>query len=147
MPSAFNPFELLNIEPHYHVEEEMLLQHYQSIMKKLHPDQFLTQPEKDRAMILSAQVNDAYGILKDSLKRAEALLNILDIAIDSVSLDFESLENLMMLQEENDKQKIQEASEQAQAEFIVASQSQNKNMMQKSFLVMKYLRRSLEAVG
>ena len=140
---AFNPFKLLNIEPQFDISEETLLQNYQALMKKLHPDQFLTQPEKEWAMIQSSQINEAYEILKAPLKRAEALLNILEVSIEG--LDFETLESLMLLQEENDKQKIHATFQKAETDFAHALKNKDLEMMKTSFLIMKYLKRSQES--
>jgi len=72
----FDPFALLGLKKQYDLDRESLEKAYFAAQKKTHPDRFVnsSSEEKAEASKHSADINCAYLILKDPLKRAEFLL-------------------------------------------------------------------------
>ncbi len=75
-PFMFDPFTLFGLKKQYDLDMELLEEAYFAAQKKTHPDQFSksSSEEKAEASKRSADINRAYLILKDPLKRAEFLL-------------------------------------------------------------------------
>jgi len=71
-----DPFTLLGLEKKYDLDMKLLDKAYFDAQKKTHPDQFSksSPEEKAEASKRSADINRAYLLLKDPLKRAELLL-------------------------------------------------------------------------
>jgi len=72
----FDPFMLLGLKKQYDLDMEFLEKAYFAAQKETHPDRFLnsSSEEKAEASKRSADINRAYFILKDPLRRAEFLL-------------------------------------------------------------------------
>jgi molecular chaperone HscB len=70
------PFILLGLQKQFQLDPQALEKAYFDAQKRAHPDQFAqaSPEEKRKAIELSTQINQAYLILKDPLKRAEYLL-------------------------------------------------------------------------
>lgn len=94
-PFMSDPFTLLGLEKKYDLDMELLDQAYFDAQKKTHPDQFsnASPEEKAEASKRSAEINHAYLLLKDPLKRAELLLK--EANIDLFSHDPLFLEEVM----------------------------------------------------
>jgi molecular chaperone HscB len=71
-----NYFELFDFSADFTIDLSQLSLRYQTLQKTVHPDKFahLSDQEQRIAVQRSAQINDAYQILKNPLKRAEYLL-------------------------------------------------------------------------
>ena len=69
---------------------------------QFHPDLLInkTQKEQELAKIKISQINNAYEILKDPLKRAIYFLEINNIFIDSIKPDNMLLVDIMEIKEE-----------------------------------------------
>lgn len=93
--AMLNPFEILNLEPSYSLDLDVLESQYFATQKKTHPDQFSQGNEKEKAIALnkSTAVNQAYLLLKDPLLRAEYLLK--QAGIELYSNDPIFLEQIM----------------------------------------------------
>lgn len=72
------PFELFDLPVQFALDLTALSQRYLALQKALHPDNFSSESEQQQRLALqkSAQINDAYQLLKDPISRAEAMLNI-----------------------------------------------------------------------
>ncbi|HYP14375.1 MAG TPA: Fe-S protein assembly co-chaperone HscB, partial [Bryobacteraceae bacterium] len=69
-------FESLGIEPRFSLDVAALEKSFYERSRQLHPDRFANRPpeEQQRALDLSAQLNDAYRTLRDPVRRAEYML-------------------------------------------------------------------------
>jgi len=77
-------FTLFGLERRFAIDEAALEKSYLDLSRLLHPDRQLAQrsdeslaKRQQRALALSAAMNQAYGTLKDPTKRAEYLLKLL----------------------------------------------------------------------
>lgn len=93
--TMLNPFEILNLEQSYSLEQDVLETHYFEAQRKAHPDQFSRGNEQEKAEALekSTVINQAYLILRDPLLRAKYLLKM--VGIDPLSNDPAFLEQVM----------------------------------------------------
>lgn len=73
-----NPFTLFNLPVDFQINNDLLSSRYLSLQKSLHPDNFAhSSPQEQRlAMQKSAEVNDALQILKDPIRRVDAIIAI-----------------------------------------------------------------------
>ena len=71
-----NPFEALGIEPVFSLDLAVLEQRHRDLSRALHPDRHAASgaAERRRALGRAIEVNEAFRILKDPIRRAEALL-------------------------------------------------------------------------
>lgn len=71
-----DPFETLGVEPAFALDVAVLEQRHRDLSRALHPDRHASAGAAERRMALgrAIEVNEAYRILKDPVRRAEALL-------------------------------------------------------------------------
>ena len=71
-------FSLFNIAEQYNVDIQQLSRTYQRLQKMTHPDQVSNASEQQKRLYMqkNTQVNDAYEVLKDPIKRGEHLLKL-----------------------------------------------------------------------
>ncbi|MEO6600016.1 MAG: Fe-S protein assembly co-chaperone HscB [Polyangiaceae bacterium] len=71
-----DPFETLGMEPVFSLEMTVLEQRHRDLSRALHPDRHASSGAAERRMALgrAIEVNEAFRILKDPVRRAEALL-------------------------------------------------------------------------
>lgn len=69
-------FSLLSMLPAFDIDPQALESAYFKTQRLYHPDRFVGKPdaERQKAMLLSADANQAYETLSDPLKRARYLL-------------------------------------------------------------------------
>jgi len=69
-------FDVLDLEPRFDTNENILYERFKKMQHVIHPDRFGNSDEKEQEIALkySSQVNEAYNVLKDPLKRAIYLL-------------------------------------------------------------------------
>ncbi len=74
-----DPFATLGLPRRYDVDPGELDRRYRELQKALHPDRYTGAGASERRMSLSkaVEVNEAYRVLRDDVKRAEALLALL----------------------------------------------------------------------
>ncbi len=74
-----NIFELFGLEAQYDIDLGILNDNYRNLQKEFHPDRFANSSDNERkkALLESSKLNDAFNILKDPVRRAEALIEIL----------------------------------------------------------------------
>ena len=77
-------FDVLGVQRKFHFSDGELEAKFLELSKKLHPDRFARAAAHERvaALAKSTELNDAYKVLKDRVKRAEYLLKLegLDVA-------------------------------------------------------------------
>jgi molecular chaperone HscB len=71
-----DPFETLGVEPAFGLEVSVLEQRHRDLSRALHPDRHAASGAAERRMALgrAIEVNESFRILKDPVRRAEALL-------------------------------------------------------------------------
>ncbi|HKO46399.1 MAG TPA: Fe-S protein assembly co-chaperone HscB [Polyangiaceae bacterium] len=71
-----DPFETLGVEPVFSLDVSVLEQRHRDLSRALHPDRHAASGAAERRMALghAIEVNEAFRILKDPVRRAEALL-------------------------------------------------------------------------
>jgi molecular chaperone HscB len=98
-----DPFSTLGLPRRYDIDVQRLETGYRELQKALHPDKHAGASASQRRMSLlkAVEVNEAYRVLKDDLRRAEALLALYDAAAARApgSEDPEFLMQVMELRE------------------------------------------------
>jgi molecular chaperone HscB len=71
-----DPFETFGVEPRFDLDLSALEQRHRDLSRALHPDRYTGTPAAERRLALSRaiDVNEAFRVLKDPIRRAEALL-------------------------------------------------------------------------
>jgi molecular chaperone HscB len=77
------PFETLGVEPRFDLDLRALEQNHRALSRTLHPDRHTGGTATERRLALShaIDVNDALRVLKDPVRRAEALFARLGVAV------------------------------------------------------------------
>jgi molecular chaperone HscB len=100
---AMDPFATLGLPWRFDVDVPLLESRYRDLQRALHPDRHAGAGASVRRMSLSkaVEVNDAYRVLKDELKRAEALLShhAHGVPLPTLPVDPELLMEVMALRE------------------------------------------------
>ena len=70
-----DPFDLLGVTPSFELSEAELGKRHRDLAKALHPDKFVGSPAAERRLALgkTIEVNEAVRVLRDPIRRAEAL--------------------------------------------------------------------------
>jgi molecular chaperone HscB len=78
-----DPFATLGVERRYDVDLRALERTHRELSRALHPDRYAasTAAEKREALRRAVEVNEAWRIVRNPLKRAEALLSLSGIAL------------------------------------------------------------------
>lgn len=73
-----NYFQLFDMETSFEVDLNQLSSTYQQLQKTVHPDRFAHASSQEQLIAVqkSAEINDAYQVLKEPLKRAEYMLTL-----------------------------------------------------------------------
>lgn len=71
-----DPFETLGVEARFDLDLPAIEQRHRDLSKALHPDRYAGAPPAERRLALSRaiDVNEAYRVLRDPIRRAEALI-------------------------------------------------------------------------
>ena len=75
--SVSDPFKILGIQAQYDLDQEDLHRRFIHASAQAHPDHFIDSMDQADAAKRSAQINEAYRLLKDPESRASALLEVL----------------------------------------------------------------------
>lgn len=77
-----NPFETLGVDPVFDLDLAVLERRHRDLSRALHPDRHAASGAGERRMALgrAIEVNEAYRVLKDPVRRAEALLALRGVA-------------------------------------------------------------------
>ena len=118
-----NYFQLFAIEQSFNVDLSQLSKTYQNLQKAVHPDKFAHASNQEQLLAVqkSAEINDAYQILKQPLKRAEYLLTLRSVDMPNEQQSFKDTHFLIaqmelreMLDEVKFSDDVEAALEQAQ---------------------------------
>lgn len=84
-PRMADYFTVLGLKPAFPLNLNTLEEHYIAAQREAHPDRHVGKPEAERLALIqrSMLVNDAYETLKNPLSRAEHLLEMQGIFVNS----------------------------------------------------------------
>ena len=73
-----NFFDTFNLPVLFNIDIDMLNHQYRTLQKTIHPDRFVnaTDAEKKQSLQKSTQINDAYQVIKDPIKRASHIISL-----------------------------------------------------------------------
>jgi molecular chaperone HscB len=79
-----DPFELLGVEPKFALDVTDLETRHRELSRVLHPDRHVGESASARRLTLSRaiEVNQAFQVLRDPVRRAEALLSRRGVTIE-----------------------------------------------------------------
>lgn len=149
-----SPFYTLGIDPSFNIDEEDLHEKYIEKQKKLHPDNFIEESQKEAASTLSSKLNNAYEIIKNPITRAKKYAEyVIGESIDESSIKtpqkllFQAMEWQEMIEESSTKEAIEEVHKYAKnlfnKECHIFSQSKENDLIE-SYIRMKYINRFIE---
>lgn len=119
-----DPFATLGMPREYALDSEALERRYRDLQRALHPDRHVNATPAERRVALNkaVEVNEAYRVLKDDVRRAESLLALLGHAAKETAVDPELLMEVMELREslseakaEKNLPRVQKLASQVQA--------------------------------
>ncbi len=120
MPASLDYFELLGLQRQFDISDDKLMAAFRAMARRIHPDRFTGQTEEARTLStrLSAQLNQAVGVLRDPVTRASYLLDLASgpSASDVRSVPPDVLADVMALREELEQ--AQTAGDQAVLERL-----------------------------
>lgn len=99
-------FQLLNLQPAFDIDLAQLEAEYFKAQRQYHPDRFIGKltEERNQALNKSMDINKAYDLLKNPLKRAQYLLHLEGIEVggehDTVKPEQPLLIEIMELREQ-----------------------------------------------
>lgn len=107
VPKSADHFTLLCVDRVYALDEGKLRTAFRALSRNIHPDRFSGQPPEVIAMAtrLSAELNQAYAILKDPVRRANYMLELAGgpSAAEIREVPGNFLAEVMMIREEMDE--------------------------------------------
>jgi Fe-S protein assembly co-chaperone HscB len=79
-----DPFDTLGLRPDFDLDLEAAGRRHLELSKALHPDRFTQSPKAERRQALgrAIEVNEAWRLLRDPVRRAEALLARLGLSVE-----------------------------------------------------------------
>ena len=82
-----DPFDTLGVEPRFDLDSSALEQRHRDLSRALHPDRYTGAPAAERRLSLgrAIDVNEAFRVLKDPIRRAEALLRRAGVPVGEIS--------------------------------------------------------------
>lgn len=78
-----SPFETLGIPPQYAIDLQAVEKLHRDLSRALHPDRYASASPSERrsALTKAADVNEAWRIVRDPIRRAEALLTLRGVPV------------------------------------------------------------------
>lgn len=78
-----DPFETLGIDARFDLDLRSVEQRHRDLSKALHPDRYAGAPAAERRLALgrAIDVNEAWRVVRDPIKRAEALVRRAGVAV------------------------------------------------------------------
>lgn len=79
-----NYFELFGLSASFDVNQQQLNERYRDLQRTIHPDRFAKSSDRERRLSVqyTAQINEAYRVLKSPLDRGRYLLTLNGIEFD-----------------------------------------------------------------
>src|SRR5262245_42350635 len=99
-----DPFQVFGVEPRYDLDLEVVAKTHRELSRALHPDRYVATPASERRAALekAANVNEAWRIVRDPIRRAEALFALRGIAVGETNEPKASPDFLMEMMEERE---------------------------------------------
>jgi molecular chaperone HscB len=96
-----NHFELFSLPQRYALERAELDARYRDLQRTVHPDRYASASDQERriSMQQATQINEAYQVLKDPLKRGRYLLELRGCGLDDQQNTHQDPEFLMQQME------------------------------------------------
>lgn len=96
-----DPFDTFSIPPRFSLDLAELEKRYRDLSRALHPDRYVGRPAGERRMALSKaiEINEAWRLLKDPARRAEALFRRAGVHQPEPAPDPDLLMEMMELRE------------------------------------------------
>jgi|GEM_PF-899612 len=82
-----NYFGIFEITEQFELDEKILQDKYIQLQKKYHPDMAKNEEEKNKFIVIAADLNQAYATLKNPYKRASYILKLQNIDIEKEGRD------------------------------------------------------------
>lgn len=100
-----DPFETLGVEPRFDLDPTKLAERHRDLSRALHPDKYAGAPAAERRLALgrAIEVNDAFRVLKDPVRRAEALLRRAGVPVGETAEPKPSQALLMDMMEQREE--------------------------------------------
>ncbi|MBK9264711.1 MAG: Fe-S protein assembly co-chaperone HscB [Polyangiaceae bacterium] len=100
-----DPFETMGVEPRFDIDPDKLAERHRDLSRALHPDRYAGAPAAERRLALgrAIEVNDAYRVLKDPVRRAEALLRRAGVPVGETAEPKPSQALLMEMMEQREE--------------------------------------------
>ena len=135
-------FSLFGLPRAFALDEKMLQQKYLALQREFHPDR--AAPEQKLAMLQkSADINEAYRVLKNPVERAEYLLGA-TIEKPSQTLLMEAMEQREELAEAKTSAALDALKKANQDAITQCMKALNKNIDVQTVLQFKYLTKFAE---
>jgi molecular chaperone HscB len=149
-----SPFHIFGIEPTFNIDTKKIHSIYIEKQRKLHPDNFTENSQKEAASNLSSKLNNAYKTINNPLLRAKTYLeHTLDEIIDDSSIKtpsellLEAMDWQEMIEESSSKDEIDEVQKYARNLFdkeCNVFRNADKDELINSYIKMKYINRFIE---
>lgn len=139
-----DPFDLLGIKPEFDLDMKAVEARHRDLSKALHPDRYAQASSAERRMALSRaiEVNEAFRIVRDPIKRAEALFKKLGVPAGEMAEPKPSPNLLMEMMEARE-----ELSDAARAKNIGKVHQLATTMQSREREVLASLSKGLQAAG
>ncbi|MDI1448096.1 Fe-S protein assembly co-chaperone HscB [Polyangium sp. 6x1] len=100
-----DPFQTLGVEARFDLDPDELARRHRDLSRALHPDRYAGAPAAERRLSLSRaiEVNDAFRVLKDPIRRAEALLRRAGVPVGETAEPKPSPDLLMEMMERREE--------------------------------------------
>lgn len=126
-PGHANHFLRFGLKPSFDIDNDWLDQHYFEMQRDLHPDRFATRSDREKSLSQqqATAINDAYETLKEPLRRADYLVDLLSLnflpegcnLVNDQALLMESMELRQSLEDCETKEQVNILSHRAQNEI------------------------------
>lgn len=102
---TMNPFEVLGAQERFDVDLEILEKTHRELSRALHPDRFAQAlpTERRAALEKAANVNEAWRIVRDPIRRAEALFKLAGLPVGETNEPKTSPAFLMEMMEQREE--------------------------------------------
>jgi molecular chaperone HscB len=128
-----DPFTTLGLARRYNLDRNELERRYRDLQQALHPDKYTGAPASERSMTLrkAVEVNEAYRVLRDDGKRAEALLAALSGGVRAANAEREPADPELLMEMMELRESLAEARE-ARASQRIAQLSEQVSSRQRA---------------
>lgn len=96
-----DPFTTLGLEPVFDIDVRAVESRHRELSRALHPDRYASAPAAERRMALSRaiEVNEAFRVIKDPIKRAESMFRHIGVPAGETAEPNPSTDLLMEMME------------------------------------------------